>query len=490
MSRNLEDWKSFKKVVKSSKRAFFNIKIQEIANKSQGPWELMNWVKKCTLLTIKAIKYDNQPCLTLDSLWNALHSSFNTTLHQQIDIEILDKIINKSLSFWASFSKEEFKNVISNYNNLSTSRPDKLLWSHLKSILKYDECLINIVNIMNACINLGYWLAHFKRLSTIVIPKPNKQSYDLPKSFRPIVLLSTLGKLIEKVIGKRLQFQVVANDFIHLSQLRGLKFKSTIDAGIALTYIIHSGWVKNISTSTLAFDIAQFFPSLNHHLLMCILQKAGLNIHIVNFFSNYLINRKTNYFWNNFSSPIFDINIEVGQGSALSPILSALYLFYFLYIWENCLKNLNIPVSVISFIDDGLFISQNKLFDISNSCLFCSYNVMTKLLDKFGLIVEHSKTEVFYFSRLHSPFNPPPLNLSSIGGSVLTSKNSWKYLHFIFDRKLSFHQHIDFYSNKAMSTVKCMKILGNSSYGIIPTQKYLLYRCCIFLIALYSFHLV
>ena len=114
---------------------------------------------------------------------------------------------------------------------------------------------------------------------------------------------------------------------------------------------------------------------------------------------------------------------------------------------------------------------------------------MTKILDKFGLIIEHSKTEVFYFNRSHSPFNPPPLNLSSIGGSVLTPKNSWKYLGFIFNRKLSFHQYIDFYSNKAMSTVKCMKILGNSSCSIIPTQKCLLYRCCILPITLYGFQL-
>jgi len=233
-----------------------------------------------------------------------------------------------------------------------------------------------------------------------------------------------LDKLIEKVIGERLQFQVVANDSIYLSQLGGLKFKSTIDAGIALTHIIYLGWIKNISTSTLAFNIAQFFPFLNHCLLTHILQKAGLDICIVNFFTNYLIDRKTNYLWNNFSSPIFDVNVGVGQESALSPILSALYLSPFLYILENCLKNLNIPVSIISFIDDGLFISQNKSLDISNSCLFCSYNVMTKLLDKFGLIVEHSKTEVFHFNRLHSSFNPSPLDLSSIRGSVLTPKNS------------------------------------------------------------------
>jgi len=90
----------------------------------------------------------------------------------------------------------------------------------------------------------------------VIIPKPNKKSYDSSKAFRPIVLLNIVGKLIEKVIGDCLQFQVASNDFFYLSQLGSLKFKSTIDVGVTLTHIIHSGWVKNLSTSTLAFDIA------------------------------------------------------------------------------------------------------------------------------------------------------------------------------------------------------------------------------------------
>ena len=94
------------------------------------------------------------------------------------------------------------------------------------------------------------------------------------------------------------------------------------------------------------------------------------------------------------------MDVGVGQGSALSPILSAFYLSPFLYILENHLKNLNIPVSIISFVGDSLFISQNKSLDISNSHFFCSYNVMTKLLESFDLIVEHSKTEVFHFNKL------------------------------------------------------------------------------------------
>jgi len=75
----------------------------------------------------------------------------------------------------------------------------------------------------------------------IVIPKLNKKLYNSPKLFRPIILLNTVGKLIEKVIAERLQFNMTSNNFIHPSQLSSLKFKSTIDVGVALTHIIRAG---------------------------------------------------------------------------------------------------------------------------------------------------------------------------------------------------------------------------------------------------------
>ena len=333
----------------------------------------------------------------------------------------------------------------------------------MKFIVKNDACLTNIINIADSCINLGYWPNYFKILIIIVIPKPNKTSYDQPKAFHLIVLLNTLGKLIEKVVAERLQFMVARNEFIHPSQLGSLKFKSTSDAGIALTHIVRSGWAKGKSTSSLAFNISQFFPSLNYKLLTLILEKAGLDPKVMTFFANYLVKRRTNYLWNDFSSPMFDVNVGVGQGSALSPILSTLYLSPFLYILENRLKNLKIPISILSFVNDSLIIAQNKSFDISNSHLFCSYNILSKLLDSFSLIIEHSKTENFHFSKSQGFFNPPPLDLSPLGGPILQLKDSWRYLGFIFDRKLTFHKHIDYYTNKAISTVKCMKLLGNLS---------------------------
>ena len=197
-----------------------------------------------------------------------------------------------------------------------------------------------------------------------------------------------------------------------------------------------------------------------------------------NFFSSYLINRSMQYVWNCFSSYLVDVNVGVGQGWALSPILLALYLAFFLHILEKRLKNLNLQISLLFFIDDGLLITQSKLFKSSNACLFCSYNVALNLLTKFSLQIEYSKTEVFHFSKSWGVFNPSPLNLTYLDGPSLSPKDSWHYLGFIFDRKLSFHNHIDFYANKAISTIKCMKILDNSTRCLNPCQKHLLYRCC------------
>ena len=198
----------------------------------------MKWVKKRRLPATEAIKFNGSPCLSLDSLWNALHNSFNNALYHQVDINILNEIECKPCQSWSPFSSYEFKTAILKCTDSSAPGPNKMSWRHWKLIFTNDDYLSKIINIADACINLGHWPEYFKISTTVVIPKLNKQSYDNPKAFCPIILLNTLGKLIEKAIAEKLQFTVAANNFIHPCQLGGLKFKSTADAGIALTHIV------------------------------------------------------------------------------------------------------------------------------------------------------------------------------------------------------------------------------------------------------------
>ena len=144
--------------------------------------------------------------------------------------------------------------------------------------------------------------------------------------------------------------------------------------------LISSRQIKNLQTSTLAFDIAQLFPSLNHQLLPKFLNKAGFNPRISGFFSDYLISKKTQYLWNSFTSSFFNVDVDIEQGSVLSPILSVLYLSPIFHIFQKQTKNLNILVSLLSFVDDGLIISQKNclekltLFFTITTILCCFYS--------------------------------------------------------------------------------------------------------------------
>ena len=79
-----------------------------------------------------------------------------------------------------------------------------------------------------------------------------------------------------------------------------------------LTHLVKAGWVKGLWTSVVTFDIAQFFPSLNHDMLLGILQKLGFPPCLGKFFASYLVDRETSYLWGLFKSDLFQADVGVG----------------------------------------------------------------------------------------------------------------------------------------------------------------------------------
>lgn len=191
-------------------------------------------------------------------------------------------------------------------------------------------------------------------------------SYDSPKMFWLVILLNTLGKLIKKFISKRLQVQAIFSAFIYPNQVEELKQRSSVNTGLYLTHLIYTGWIKNIHTSILVFDVTQFFLSLNHQLLLIILDKVGFDMNISHFFLNYLINRSTQYVWNNFTSPSFRTDIDVGQRSALSLVFLALYITPIFHIFQKRINDFQIFIPIFSFVCRWwpFYFARKKLFEI------------------------------------------------------------------------------------------------------------------------------
>ena len=88
---------------------------------------------------------------------------------------------------------------------------------------------------------MDVWLDYFKHSKMVVIPKPGKPAYNIPKAFHPIVLLNTLGKLFEKVIANQLQWDCTHFNLLHPCQFGGVHQNSTKDAASYLTHLIRTG---------------------------------------------------------------------------------------------------------------------------------------------------------------------------------------------------------------------------------------------------------
>jgi hypothetical protein len=150
--------------------------------------------------------------------------------------------------------------------------------------------------------------------------------------------------------------------------------------------------------------------------------------------------------------------VGVGQGSALSPVLSALYIAPVMHGFSTCTQHLG--CIILSYVDNGTIIIQSKSLSDNLVSLKDVYWAINDILLKFGLVLEHDKSEVFHFMRTRKDI-PPPLALGN--NILLTPKIYWCYLGFFFDKTLSFKEHVRFYSTKAFSTVLAIRMLGNSN---------------------------
>ncbi|KXN80886.1 hypothetical protein AN958_06948 [Leucoagaricus sp. SymC.cos] len=214
-SRDPANWKAFHKTSCLAKQHFFDDCIQEVTVENQRPWDLMAWVKPCQLPPCKAISHRGKSCHDIDALWGVLDQTYNAASGQPCDVMVLEELSLLTEQDWVPFSVLEAREALSACSSCSSPSLDHVIWVYLKELLSDDAIVRKFLSLADVCLAVRYWPSHFKESVSVIIPKLSKPSYSTPKLFRPIVLLNTIGKLVEKMLSRHLQFDSIKYGIFH-----------------------------------------------------------------------------------------------------------------------------------------------------------------------------------------------------------------------------------------------------------------------------------
>lgn len=227
--------------------------------------------------------------------------------------------------------------------------PDQIPNEALK--LSRDVITPLLERAFNACLRLVYHPVVFREAATIMLRKPEKNTYAAPKSWRPVALLSNIGKLLEKVITTRLSGLAGQHSLIANVQF-GTPGRCTTTAVRVLLNPIYKAWTTQSSkkrATLLSLDIAGAFDRVDRAKLLNRLVEKGIPDWIVLFVWSFLSDRGTILVMVGDSSDHFWVNIGIPQGSPLSPIL---FLFFASPILELFADSTEANLLAIAYIDD------------------------------------------------------------------------------------------------------------------------------------------
>lgn len=179
-----------------------------------------------------------------------------------------------------------------------------------------------------------------------VIPVYKKGERTSPDNYRPISLLSTFDKILEKLMHKRLHSFLQQHSILHQYQFRFRKNHSIIMALIELTDSLYSHltyvcvfthiFIITIPYLACIFDLQNAFDTVNREILLCKLQNYGMRGIVNQWFRDYLHNRKQFVLVGDTASDLGMINCGVPQGSELGPLLFLIYINDICNIGPHC----------------------------------------------------------------------------------------------------------------------------------------------------------
>jgi hypothetical protein len=341
-----------------------------------------------------------------------------------------------------------------------------------KTSCGYDEIPITIIKenidllqfplaqFFNECFEEGCFPDQLKIAK--VIPIHKKGSKTDSKNYRPISLLPTLSKLLERIIKDRLVRHLYLNKILSERQFGYQKSIGTGDAIRTLVRDVVQQLNEKRKTAGLFMDLSSAFDTINHGILLAKLQHYGVRGKILCLFKSYLTNRKQfveikcthDDTEEGFKSRTASVFRGVPQGSILGPILFIIFTNDMI----NHIYDIIPDTQVTVFADDtNAVISSDNIVELNDR--------VNKALVSFGawfrinnLKLNCTKTKVLLFRT--TARNEDALDVV-IEGVKIDQVESAKFLGIEIDSMLNWKHELSSLVSSLSSSCYALRSLRN-----------------------------